>query len=83
MEGSVPQRTDLKNEGAWARRMELEEAVLVHLAENSSAKMWGRIYSRFFQDGIGEVGEALGRLAHCRYIAVDADGTARKTPCWV
>jgi hypothetical protein len=35
--------------------MDLENAGLVHLAEDDSARTWGAIYSHLFQDGIGEV----------------------------
>ena len=70
---------NLGYEREWERRKELEQAVLVHLAESGSAKKWGAIYSHFYQDERGEIGEALSELAHGRHIMVESDGTAKIT----
>ena len=72
------QTSNLAYEREWARHKELQYTVLVHLTESGSAK-WGALYSRFDIDGTGEIGEALFRLAHCKYIMVESDGTAKIT----
>ena len=63
----------------WERRRELEQAVLVHLTENGSAQKWGALYTHFYQDERGEIGETLFQLAHRKHVAVESDGTARIT----
>ncbi|NWF71813.1 MAG: hypothetical protein HXY51_02040 [Nitrospirae bacterium] len=63
----------------WERRKELEQAVLAHLMENGAAKKWGALYSHFYQDERGEIGEALAELTQERHILVESDGTARLT----
>jgi hypothetical protein len=73
------QPSTLGYEREWERRRELQEAVLLHLTENGSAK-WGRLYGHFSQDGTDEIGEALESLTQRRHIAVEADGTAKITP---
>ena len=57
---------------------ELEHDVLVHLTGTGSAK-WGKIYTHFYQDGRGEIGEVLSQLAHRGYIVIELDGSARIT----
>jgi hypothetical protein len=59
------------------KRMELEQKVLLHL-KGGSAK-WGALYSRFYQDGTGEILEALNHLADWDHIMVESDGTAKIT----
>ena len=61
----------------WARLCEIQQAVLLHLTVSGSAK-WGALYSHF-DDGTGEVGEALEFLAQRQHIAVEVDGTASIT----
>ena len=66
-------------EREWERRKELEQDVLVHLTESGSAKKWGAIYSHFYQDERGEIGETLSHLVHRKHLAIESDGTARIT----
>ena len=61
----------------WTRLCELQQAVLLYLTVSGSAK-WGALYSHF-DDGTGEVGEALEFLAQRQHIEVEADGTASIT----
>lgn len=68
----------LGHERGQARQRELEHDVLVHLTGIGSAK-WGAIYSRFYQDGRGEIGEVLSQLAYRGHIVLELDGTARIT----
>jgi muconolactone delta-isomerase len=70
--------SNIAYEREWARRRELQNTVLVHLTESGSAK-WGALYSRFDNDGTGEIGEVLSQLAYWKHIMVESDGTAKIT----
>lgn len=72
------QTSNLAYEQEGARRRGLQYTVLVHLTESGSAK-WGALYSRFDNDGTGEIGEALFQLAYWKHIMVESDGTAKIT----
>jgi len=61
----------------WIKLMELEQEVLLHL-KGGSAK-WGALYSRFYQNGTGEILEALNHLADGEHIMIDLDGTTKIT----
>ena len=65
-------------EREWVRLKELQQAVLLHLAEGGSAK-WGALYRHFDEDGTGKIGEALEHLVQRRHITVEVDGTAKIT----
>ena len=68
----------LGHEPGQTRQRELEHDVLVHLTGIGSAK-WGKIYSHFYQDGRGEIGEVLSQLTHRGHIVIELDGTTRIT----
>ena len=68
----------LEYERGQTRQRELEHDVLVHLTGIGSAK-WGKIYSHFYQDARGEIGEVLAQLAHRGHIVIELDGTTRIT----
>ena len=72
------QTSNLAYEPEWVRLRDLQYTLLVHLTESGSVK-WGALYSRFDQDGTGEIGEALSQLAHWKHIMVELDGTAKIT----
>ena len=63
----------------WERRKKLEQAVLAHLMDNGAAKKCDALYSHFYQDERGEIGETLAELRQERHIVVESDGTARLT----
>jgi hypothetical protein len=67
-----------ENEQDWVIRRELQQAVLLYLAENGSAK-WGALYGHFYQEKTDEIGSALQHLAQWNHIAVDLDGATNIT----
>ncbi|MGH7180719.1 MAG: hypothetical protein ACREJN_01935 [Nitrospiraceae bacterium] len=70
---------DIGDNREWERRRELEQAVLVHLMESATPKKLGALYSHFYQDEKGDIGEALAELTQERHIVVESDGTAKLT----
>lgn len=59
-------------------RSELQHAVLLYLAENSSAK-WGALYIRFYHEKTDEIVSALQQLALRKHITVELDGATKIT----